>query len=52
MIEELRREFQQRREEARARMMVRVVNRTFKKRPNRFDRFAVRLVEKATTDRP
>ena len=49
MIESWKREIRLRRAEQRARMMVRVVNRTFKKQPTRLDRLARRLLDKATS---
>jgi hypothetical protein len=45
----LGRELAHRRAEQRARLMVRVANRTFKKQPNRGDRLARRLLDKAVT---
>lgn len=47
MIERWQREIRLRRAESKARLMVRVVNRTFKKQPNRVDRFAHTLVDKS-----
>jgi hypothetical protein len=46
VIERWRRELGRRRAEARARLMIRVVNRTFTKQPDRLDRLARRLVDK------
>jgi uncharacterized protein YndB with AHSA1/START domain len=43
----LRRELEQRRDEARARALVRVANRSFKKQPSGLDRVAQRLVSTA-----
>jgi hypothetical protein len=48
----LPRELAQRRAEQRARLMVRVANRTFKKQPNRGDRLARRLLDKAVGAEP
>jgi hypothetical protein len=45
-------EMKRRLEEFRARTMVRVANRTFKKQPNRVDRLAIKLLEKATATSP
>jgi len=45
----LSRELAHRRAEHRARMMVRVANRTFTKQPNRIDRIARRLLDRAVT---
>jgi hypothetical protein len=50
VIDAWRNELRHRRAEARARTMVRVVNRTFKKTPTRLDRLANRIVAKATAD--
>jgi hypothetical protein len=47
----VRDELERRLHEARARLMVRVANRSFKKQPSRIDRLARRLVEKATSER-
>jgi hypothetical protein len=49
----LSRELAQLRAEQRARLTVRVANRTFKKQPNRGDRLARRLLDKAVgAERP
>jgi hypothetical protein len=50
-MDDWRDELRKRRAEARARLMVRVVNRSFKKQPNRLDRVAARLVAKAAGPR-
>ena len=47
MIRGLRRELGHRVDEARARTMVRVARRTFRKQPNRVDRLAIALLGKA-----
>jgi hypothetical protein len=47
VIDDWRDELQKRLTEARARTMIRVVNRSFKKHPSRLDRVARKLVAKA-----
>jgi hypothetical protein len=46
----LAREVAHRRAEQRARLMVRVANRTFTKQPNRLDRLARRVLDRAVTE--